>query len=386
MQPDNERKNKESFFELPVLNAKYTVKRISKAITIAFFLLITLAIAAIIVISTVRTNITIDAKGILEPARVLQLHSTETGRVANVLVYSGKPIKKGEVLIVIDSLKLSSVLKQYKSDLATMQINLEKKIKLLPFEKYQNNLQLEKMEASLLRARSNFRGRMVDFFPNRNIDSLILNYKKGTHVTLDNALADLIMAEAELKSRKSMNDMYELVSLDIKSMEIGIVKLKENINELVEQIKRLKIKAPIDGIVLTEGLEQLEGSYITEGMRLLEIAPMKTWNATLFVDEKNIHKINTGNIVRIEINALKTSDNYEFFNGKIVDIAAEPSTNKDKFLGYAGLYRISVSFEEFEIKRIGEDKFKKGYSITGKIITQNDLIIKLLVNNLKEMF
>jgi multidrug resistance efflux pump len=358
---------------------------ISRAVSITMLILLALFIFAVIIAFTVRIDTTIDANGILEPAKVRHIHSPESGKISAIFFNSGDSVKMGDLLIQLDTAKIISEIKQYQSELATKKNNLEKKKKQIPFEKYQNDIQIEKMEASLLRSKASFRSKLIDYFPGKNPDSLVVAYVKGTHIAVDVAYADIITSEVDLKNRKSLNEMYELELYDIKNMEIEISQLQNKISELFIQQKKNKIISPIDGVVLTNDLEQLPGTYVAEGNMIMDIAPTKKWNTILFVNERDIHKIKMGNSVQIEIAALNTSDDHHLFYGKIIAIAAEPNKNKENYSAYSGLYKLTVAFEDSEIKKIDGDKLKKGYSIQGKIIKESGLIIKLLLNHLKEL-
>ena len=386
MQLNSGNKTQEQNHELPELKTKYTAKSVSKLISIALLSLFFMVVIALAVASTLKMDLSIDANGVLEPARVLHIHSPQSGRISNVLVNSGDLVKTDGILLELDSLVLKSKLKQLQYELNTKETNLIKKKSAIPYEKYQNAIQIEKMEASLLRSRASLKGKIVDYFPGKDPDSIRTSYVKGTHVNVDMALADLITSEAELKNSKSLNEMYDLGVLDIKNMEIEIQQLRGQIDDIKMQLREIKITSPADGVVLTEGIDQLKGTYVTEGARLLDVSPRKNWDAVLFISEKDLHKINIGNKVKVEITALKASSDYQLIHGRIISIAEEPNNNKDRYQNYSGLYRLLVSFEDYEINKIGEDKLKKGYSIVGRIITENDLIIKLILNHFKELF
>jgi multidrug resistance efflux pump len=370
---------------LPELETKYGNKNISKTISFMVIILVIIIVTGLIIASICRIDLVIDANGILEPEIVQHIHSPEAGRISTIFVKSGDSVKKGDRIIELDSLSLFRQLEELQSKLNMKNIELNKKRSVIPYEKYQNNLQIEKLEASILRSKANLRNKLDDYYPGKNVDSILNSYIKGSHIAIDIPLSDLITAEAEYKIKKSQNDMYDIGLFDIKNMEIERKQIEDQINEIKYKLRENKLVSPLDGTILTEGIDQLNGTYVSEGSLILDISPMKSWNAILFVGEKDIHRIKIGDPVKIEITALKTSTDYKIYHGKIISIAEEKNS-KERYPNYVGLYRLSVAMEESGISNIGNEGVKKGYSIVGKIITVNDTIIKLIFNHFSELF
>jgi len=61
-----------------------------------------------------------------------------------------------------------------------------------------------------------------------------------------------------------------------------------------EKIKRAKIVAPFDGVVVSGDLSQLTGSPVEQGKKLFEIAPLSSYRVILQVDEREIRHVEVG--------------------------------------------------------------------------------------------
>jgi hypothetical protein len=61
-----------------------------------------------------------------------------------------------------------------------------------------------------------------------------------------------------------------------------------------EKIKRAKIVAPFDGVVVSGDLSQLIGSPLEQGKKLFEIAPLSSYRVLLQVDEREIRHVEVG--------------------------------------------------------------------------------------------
>jgi len=66
------------------------------------------------------------------------------------------------------------------------------------------------------------------------------------------------------------------------------------INLLAEQLKRTKVTAPFDGLVVSGDLSQQLGSSVTRGQILFEVSPLNSYRVVLEVDEGEITSIRVG--------------------------------------------------------------------------------------------
>lgn len=383
MQKNSETKKNDKIYELPVIETKHSGKIISRVVGYTFGLLIFLALITSLVIITVKIDVTINASGQLEPANLKTIYNPINGEIEKIFVKSGEAFKKGDLLARFDTLKLFDQLEETNRKLSMKMIDYEKLGKTIPYEKNRITFQTKKAEAQLLKAKANLRQKINDFFTGTDPDTLIRNYKKGTHITLDFALADIISAEIEIENLDSEKKAVDLKNYELQSMMLEIDQLKKTIQRQREYINNAKLIAPYDGIMLTQNIENLEGSIVSEGSLLFEIGGDNFWKALLFVNEKDAYKIKIGDVVKIEVQAVKSEEDDMLLQGNIVNISGEPLKDKlaQQSLGNYGV--------EVEIKTANANehlkKFKRGFSIEAKIIKERDLIINVLLKNIKNL-
>lgn len=383
MQKNSEIKKNDKIYELPVIETKHSGKIVSRVVSYTFGLLMFLALITLLVIITVKIDVTINASGQLEPANLKTIYNPINGEIEKIFVKSGEAFKKGDLLVRFDTLKLFDQLEETNRKLSMKMIDYEKLGKTIPYEKNRITFQTKKAEAQLLKAKANLRQKINDFFTGTDPDTLIRNYKKGTHITLDFALADIISAETEIENLDSEKKAVDLKNYELQSMMLEIDQLKKTIQRQREYINNAKLIAPYDGIMLTQNIENLEGSIVSEGSLLFEIGGDNFWKALLFVNEKDAYKIKIGDVVKIEVQAVKSEEDDMLLQGNIVNISGEPL--KDKLAGQSsGNYGVEV-----EIKTANANehlkKFKRGFSIEAKIIKERDLIINVLLKNIKNL-
>lgn len=79
---------------------------------------------------------------------------------------------------------------------------------------------------------------------------------------------------------------------------------KAQISLLQQQLARLKITAPFDGVVIAGDLRQQLGAPVKRGDNLLTLAPGLDWRVVLEVDESDIASLNNGQIARLRLAAM----------------------------------------------------------------------------------
>jgi multidrug resistance efflux pump len=92
------------------------------------------------------------------------------------------------------------------------------------------------------------------------------------------------------------------------------------INLIDEQLARVKLTAPIDGLVISGDLSQLIGAAVQRGQVLFEIAPLKDYRVILDVDERQVGAVEAGQTGELLATALP-NEPWPFAVDKITPIA-----------------------------------------------------------------
>jgi putative peptide zinc metalloprotease protein len=70
---------------------------------------------------------------------------------------------------------------------------------------------------------------------------------------------------------------------------------------LSAQAAKLNLASPLAGVVLTPGMEDRVGSYVTEGTELAEVGDLRTMRARIYISEYEMSKFKPGSDARLEI-------------------------------------------------------------------------------------
>jgi hypothetical protein len=139
--------------------------------------------------------------------------------------------------------------------------------------------------------------------------------RAGDIVKTGQALAQLDDRELRIEQarwdseRKQYSDkLREAVAThDLTSVQVVTAQLdqaEEQLKLVTEKIRRARLAAPFDGIVVSGDLSQKIGSPVQLGEKLFEIAPLQSYRIILQVDEREIRHIKTAQQGRLVITGI----------------------------------------------------------------------------------
>lgn len=111
-------------------------------------------------------------------------------------------------------------------------------------------------------------------------------------------------SEREQHSRKLREAManHELGAIQVLSAQVRQAEAQLALAN--DRLKRVKIIAPFDGIVISGDLSQLIGSPVESGKKLFEIAPLHAYRVILQVDERDMRHVRLGQSGKLMISGV----------------------------------------------------------------------------------
>lgn len=365
--------------DIPDASGSPLVRRMLSAALVVIGLV---AGGALLVGFFVPIDLTIDAPGRLEPATVRAVRAQETAIVSSVPVATGDTVRDGETLATLDSLQLSSQLAQLRAERNRQWVAMQRARALQPIEAEERELETEQARAQLIRARANLREALANYGYSTDVDEVLETYDTGTHIAIDRALAEVVRARSAVDASQQAVRRLDLSRFDREQQRAQLAQLDARIASIESRLDRLTVRAPADGVVLTEEIERLPGRLVNAGDVLFDVADLEEWRVELLVGEQSVHKVAVGDEAKIEVAAFQ-SESRDLLHGVVTSIASEPIAPKDRPPGSArgpnrNLYRVTVRVAEADVARVGRDRLRQGYSVEGKIITSSGPIIVLL--------
>jgi multidrug resistance efflux pump len=358
---------------------------VHRAVGAIFSMLALVVVLAALVASFVQMDVTISGSGVIEPVAIWPVRSQEAGLISRVLVSTGDTVSEGEATVQLDSLPLQTTLLQLQAQYEALWLEHQRATAAEPIEERRQEELTNQAQARLVRARASLRQKLVDFGFGGDVDSVVRVYTVGEHVGVDLALADVMSAEADVRSSVAQWELLVFGELDQQAQRARLRRLEQQMSNVRLRLKRLSISAPAAGIVLTEQLEQLPGRYLREGEQVLEVAAVGRWRAILVLRERDVHRVTVGDVVKLEVAAFAGIVE-DLIGGRVVSVASDQMTVGAGLAvsSQTGLYRVIADLDQDEVDAIGSSRLRRGFSVQGKVITRSGRIVTLLWAYLNE--
>ena len=305
------------------------MKILKKRNIFIFIIIITAIIASVIIfknkddavfVTTGKVKVrqlvkTVSASGVIEPVKEVQISSSISATITDILVKDGQKVKKGDLLVIFDKEYIESEVKQKKAMLSQQIFNSK-----------MNMARLKQSE---------------------------LDFESSKELAEKNLISEIDFEKIKL----NLDIAQTTYEASLESIESA----KASLSQTMDQLNKTRLYSPLDGTVsklFKEEGEMALGSQFNTDI-ILTISNLAGLQANVEVDESDISRINIDDSVKISIDAFPD----EFFKGIIFEISNSPIRSN------VGSQDQSVSYA-VKIKMLTKnDRIKSGMSSNVDIIT-----------------
>jgi HlyD family secretion protein len=235
--------------------------------------------------SVIATN------GKIEPVSNFEAHAPVAASVERVLVKEGAPVRKGELLVVLDDADARTKAAHAETQLKAAQADLA------DIERGGNQEEVLNFDVQLTKARTDRDSAQ------RNLDALKKLQKEGAASDgevreAENALARADSQLAFLKQKQTKR--YS--KAEIAHVEAQRDEARAAYDAAQDTLAKSNVRAPFDGIVYSLPVKQ--GGFVASGDLLLQVADLRTVLVRAFVDEPDLARLAPGNAIQITWDAM----------------------------------------------------------------------------------
>ncbi|MDZ4723351.1 MAG: efflux RND transporter periplasmic adaptor subunit [candidate division Zixibacteria bacterium] len=260
----------------------------------------------------------VSASGRIQPQSKVNITSEVNGEIVKLLVREGQEVRQGDLLIVLDTVRLRSDVDQAR------------------FAVSEINARLEGSKTSLDQAQEEFdrQQKMRD----QNLTSET-QYKDAKYQFLSMKSS----YDAMLAQSRQMNSAFE---------------------KQVENFSKAKIVAPMNGIVTFVDVEEGEiaaaQTAFTQGKTLMTISNLNVFEVEVEVDETEVNKVSVGQSARIEVDAFPDTT----FPGSVIEIGNTAVVQGQGTQDLSTNFKVKVIFNDSDVA------IRPGMSATVDITTK----------------
>ena len=254
----------------------------------------------------VRQNLaqTVSANGEIKPKKSVNISSNTMGRIVQMPVKEGDAVKKGDLLIRLESIQTEADVRSAEASLDAAQAELE----AMSAQNESNDAtvnsakaDIKRAEADLTRVQQNLdrakRMSEAGLLAPQEFERSKTDYDIGA-AQLNAARARLAQTEAQAAQGKKQRDS---TSLRIAQQRSALIRARD-------QQSKTTIKAPLQGVItylpVNEGEIAIVGVQNQAGTVLMTIADLSVITAEVKVDETDIVNVRVGQEATIRVDAL----------------------------------------------------------------------------------
>ncbi|RZN32460.1 HlyD family type I secretion periplasmic adaptor subunit [Bradyrhizobium sp. Leo121] len=190
------------------------------------------------------------------------------------------------------------------------------------------------------------------------------------------------ITETELQIIQVDKDMLAEVSKDLRETNDKIGEFVERKVTAEDQLRRIDIRAPQDGMVLQSTVHTV-GGVITAGDAIMMIVPQAdALSVEAKVNPQDIDKLQIGQKTLLRLSAFNQRTTPEI-SGVVTRVSADVTT--DQRTGQS-FYTIRVSMPSDEIKRLGDVKIIPGMPVEAFVQTGDRTMLSYLMKPLSDQF
>jgi HlyD family secretion protein len=188
------------------------------------------------------------------------------------------------------------------------------------------------------------------------------------------------ITETELQIIQVDKDMVSEVSKDLRETNDKIGEFVERKVTAEDQLRRVDIRAPQDGMVLQNNVHTV-GGVITAGDAMMMIVPQADdLSVEAKVDPKDIDKLQIGQKTLMRFSAFNQRTTPEL-TGAVTRVSADVTTDQRTGQSY---YTIRVSMPREEVARLGDSKLIPGMPVEAFVQTGDRTMLSYLIKPLSD--
>ena len=250
----------------------------------------------------------IEGSGTIE-AREVAVASKIGGQVLEIKAEEGSPVKKGDILVLVDHEALDIQLRQAEAGVALAEAQLALLRKGARAEDVRQGEEALRQTGANLKVAADDAGRMRELAARGSV----------TPKQRDDADARLIVAQAqEASAKEALSKLKQMTRPEeINAADARLAQAVAASDLLRKAIADCTVVSPVAGIVTRRPVEA--GELVSPGMTVLTVSELDRVHVMLFVTEKDLGRVRLGGEADVTIDAAPA----RVFKGRVTFISPE---------------------------------------------------------------
>jgi HlyD family secretion protein len=270
-------------------------------------------------------NISISAKGVIQPKIKYNIKSKLSGIINNIKVKEGDRVSSGEILLTLDPTEYLVRINEIKKDILAYKNKLDE---------YEHSLEIKQPENTVLQAKMDLENASKEYESYKRLYEV----KAVSYQELKKAEVELQKAKMNYNnSSQNLEYKQQIINNEKNLIQVQIQQANTQLEWANRQLEWTKIISPISGIVLEKNPDIETGSPINSGMSLLTIGVLREYKIEALIDEVDREKIYVGQTATVKVDAYP----YQLLSGKVVSISPQPVTSSQGIKSF----KVTINFD-----------------------------------------
>ncbi|HEX4999352.1 MAG TPA: efflux RND transporter periplasmic adaptor subunit [Terriglobia bacterium] len=247
---------------------------------------------------------TVSANGEIKPKKYVNISSNAFGRIQRLLVKEGDRVKRGDLLIRLESIQMEADVRSAAAGLEASEADLEGM-----------SAQQRSAEAAIVSARAEVARVEVEQSRAQTAFNRVQQLSRDGLISreqFDRAKSDLDAAAAQVSAARARllqtQAQAEQTARQSASLSMRLAQQEATLTRARDQLDKTTIVSPLDGIItrlpVNEGEIAIVGVQNQPGTTLMTIADMSVITAEARVDETDIVNVKLGQRAEVKVDAL----------------------------------------------------------------------------------
>ncbi|MBI3894665.1 MAG: efflux RND transporter periplasmic adaptor subunit [Acidobacteria bacterium] len=309
----------------------------------------------------------VTASGEIRPEDYVHLSASAFGRIVEIRVKEGEPVRKGQALAQLEAVQPAADVRAQQAQVQASETDVQSAAAAV--ESMQANVKTA--EAALARARAQFERSRQDFVRAQSLsEEKLISRSSFEQAKADYDVAMAAVEEAEARNTQAQAQLQQATAQSATAQE-RVRQARANLDRLHDVLSKHTFYSPLNGVVtdlpVNVGENVVPGIQNSPGSLLMTIADLSTITAEVLVDETDIAAVQLGQRAEVKVDAFPERP----FSGQVTEIG---NTAVVRSTGLAAAQSTTSSQQAKDFKVVitlenPDANLRPGLSATAEIVT-----------------
>jgi HlyD family secretion protein len=371
--------------EIAIFSAETLIKKHSTESKIIYLILLLTFGGFVVSLFFISVDVNVQSRGVITTKEKTNVISSPVyGKVQKINILENAYVKKGDTLIIIDTMDIMQNIALAKERIVLTALNISDLQKLTTLskseimgkvslitpqyqqelQKYKTDLYFQKSEIAILKKDYD---RQQQLYQNKVIALAEYEQVKYKYESANLRYNQLLETQLTTWQNELANDKTQLISLNESILNFG------------KELQKYFIIASSSGYIQNL-LGIAKGSILYPNQEICSLSPNTSLIVETFISSSDIGMINLAQVVRFRVEAFN-ANTWGFIDGNVSEIANDITIVQNQMQGFKVICSLNSRSLKYQNKTV---TVKKGMTVTANFILTNRTLAQMLYDKVSD--